>query len=208
MVANPQQRFGAGGTTQAVARLTGVSLNVPVEKQFELLRGALPEAKRVGVIYDAEKSAAAIDEAATVAAGMGLELISRPISAEAGLPEAAASLAKHIDVLWAPIDNMVFNSKSAQFVLLKMLQEGIPVMGFSENMAKAGALLALRLDYVDMGRQTAELLETSLHQPGDATMAIAPPRRFELVVNAHVSRLLKKKIAPQSVAMTHYINED
>jgi putative ABC transport system substrate-binding protein len=208
MVANPRQKVLAGLSEAQANRVNGVSLNVPVADQLQLLRDVLPQVKRVGVIFNPNESDDASQEAAKAAERLGLQLITKPVHTEADLPEATAWIARRIDLLWAPLDDTVFNNKSAQFVLYRMLQRSVPVMGFSESMAKAGALLAVRLDYGDIGRQAAELLATALSRGRTASGVIESPRGRELVVNAHVSRLLHKPIQSQNVVPVRFIHED
>src|SRR5213593_1305414 len=142
MVANARQNLLAPLSTSDRGRVAGVTLNVPAKTQFEALHELLPDAKRVGVLFDPRKSAATIEEARAAAAALGLEVVTREVAGEAALPEATVWIARRIDVLWTTVDSTVFNSRSAQFVLTEMLKRKIPVMGFSENMVKAGALLA------------------------------------------------------------------
>lgn len=208
MVGNARQSLLDGLSKHDRDRVTGVLLNIPARAQFELLRGVMPDAKKIGVIFDPQKSAAAVREAAAAAAELGMELVTREVASEAALAGATAWIAPRIDALWAPVDSTVFNSRSAQFVLLQMLQHKVPVLGFSENMVKAGALLAPRVNYGAVGRQTAELLAAALKASAPAAVDLQPPRTFDLVVNGHVSRVVGKHIVSTAQQPVSVINED
>jgi putative ABC transport system substrate-binding protein len=208
MVAKAQQNLLAGLGKEDAARVCGVSLDIPMKTQFEQLRALLPDARRIGVLYDPQKSGIAVKEASQAASELGLELVAREITKESLLPEATEAIAGQIDLLWAPLDSTVFNTKSAEFVLRQMLQRHVPVMGFSENMVEAGALLSPRIDYSVIGEQTAELLATALNKGSSVTVMVQTPRSLDWVVNARINKLLAKIITPTAAQKVSFINEN
>ncbi len=208
MVANPQTTVMAGLGEEDRRRVAGVSLNVPVKKQFLLVRELMPKVRKIGVIFDPEKSSGTVEEARLVADELGLELITQEVAGESALPGAVDLIASRIDLLWAPVDGTVFNSRNAQFVLSEMLRRKIPVMGFSENMVKAGALLAPRVSYASLGRQTADLLHTALQANPSPGGTIQQPANFDFVVNGRVCELLGRPIKPSSVTATYSLQHE
>lgn len=208
MVANAQKNLLAPLSGPDAGRVSGVSLDVPVEALFQQMKIFLPRVKRVGVIYDPQKSATVVAKAGQVAAQLGLQLVPQEVAREADLPDAVSSMAGRIDLLWAPLDSTVYGSRNAEFVLLQMLERKIPVLGFSENMAKAGALLAPRIDHKAAGRQAAELLATTL-QRGNASLGVAqPPPAFTMVVNPHVLKLMGNPIPEHALRAASFVHED
>ncbi len=189
MVANARQNLLAPLSESDRRRVAGVAMLVPVRAQFEQIRSLLPNAQRVGVLYDPRHSSPVVEEARVAADELGLTLVPVEVRQEADLPAATRAIAGCIDVLWATVDATVYNSRSAQFVLAEMLKHKIPVMGFSENMVKAGALLAPAVDYTDIGRQTARLLQAVVSS--GQCPPLQPPQSFTVVVNAHVWKLLR-----------------
>ncbi|MCX7825159.1 MAG: hypothetical protein N2689_06335, partial [Verrucomicrobiae bacterium] len=208
MVANAHQNVLPRVRVSRPARVAGVSLDLPVRTQFEAVRAVLPNVRRVGVLFDPTKSAEAVNAAKNAAASLGLELVVRPVRDASALPDATAWIASRIDLLWAPVDSTVYESRNAQFVLSHMLHCKVPVFGFSENMVRAGALLAPRMDYEGVGRQTAELLHTVLKNAAPAAPLLHAARDFELVVNDHVNRLVGKLIARATRHKVSFIYED
>ncbi len=189
MAANARQNLLAPLSESDRRRVTGVTMLLPVRAQFEQIRSLLPDAKRIGVLYDPRYSSLAVEEARVAASELGLTLVPVEVRHEAELPAATRAMAGCVDVLWATVDGTVYNSRSAQFVLAEMLKRKIPVMGFSENMVKAGALLAPAVDYTDIGRQTARLLRAVVSS-GQCPPP-QPPQSFTVAVNAHVWKLLR-----------------
>jgi putative ABC transport system substrate-binding protein len=208
MVANAQQSVLAGLDSQDKTRVHGVSLDIPARTQLRRMLAVLPKVKRVGVLYDPKKSAATVAEMKQAAAELGLEVVGQEIDAQSSLPEATALIVSRIDLLWAPVDSTVFNSRSAQFVLTQMLQSKVPVMGFSENMVKAGALLAPRVNYEAVGRQTAEFLRRVLNPNGQLGEPVQAPQEFQIVVNGRVLELLGNPIPQAAIGQVSVINNE
>jgi putative ABC transport system substrate-binding protein len=189
MAANARQNLLAPLSESDRPRVTGVTMLVPVRTQFQRIQTMLPEVKRIGVLYDPRHSSLAVEDARAAAAELGLTLIAVEVRDETDLPAAIRSVAGRMDLLWATVDGTVYNSRSAQFVLAEMLKRKIPVMGFSENMVQAGALLAPSVDYTDIGRQTARLVHTIV--TSGQRPPPEPPQQFTMAVNAHVWKLLR-----------------
>ena len=208
MVANARQSVMADLITADEARVHGVSLDIPAQTQLRRMLGVLPKVKRVGVLYDPEKSAAAVREMKQAAAELGLEVVDQKVIRQSALPEETALIASRIDLLWAPVDSTVFNSRSAQFVLTEMLQRKVPVMGFSENMVKAGALLGPRVSYAAIGRQTAELLRAILNPGRSPREPVQAPQDFQIVVNGRVLELLGNPIPQAAIGQVSIINNE
>jgi len=208
MVLNARENLLTGLSDAASKRVAGVTLNVPLKTQFGALHEVLPKARRIGVIFDPKNSAAIVQEAAEAAQSLGLELVTREVASESELSAATAWIGRRIDVLWAPMDPTVFNSRSVQFVLLQMTQHRVPVVGFSENMVKAGALVAPRVDYQAVGQQTAALLQTVLKTGKPPAPAVQPPQLFDLVVNGRVNRMVGKPLVASARPAVNFINED
>ena len=208
MVANARQSVMADLTPAKEARVHGVSLSIPAQAQLAILKTYLPNVKRVGVIYDPRKSSVVVQDLEEAAARMGLELVREAVTSESSIPEAAGRIAARIDVLWAPVDSSVFNSRSAQFVLTQMLEHKVPVMGFSENMVKAGALLAPVVNYEAVGRQTARLLRDVLRLDGQSPKPIQGPQDFQMMVNGRVLALLGATIPPAAIRQARIINNE
>jgi putative ABC transport system substrate-binding protein len=208
IVANADRNVLSGLNAIDAARVRGVSLDIPAMTQLRALSVYVTKVKRVGVLYDPLKSGAAVQEMEQAAASMGIHLVKQEITCDSSLSKATSGIASQIDVLWAPLDSTVYSSRNAQFVLTQMLQRKVPVMGFSENMVKAGALLGLRLDYADMGRQTAALLQAALKGDRLAGGAVEPPKTYSVVINHNVQEALGNPIPPSALEAARFIDHE
>jgi putative ABC transport system substrate-binding protein len=198
MIVDPVQSGLVSSLSRPGGSMTGVSLAIAPSHTLDIIRRALPEAKRIGVIYDPAQSQRSVREMTDAARAVGLQVVARAVRSASEVPRAAEELRNSIDCLYAPVDGTVYSPQSAKFVLLFALRNGIPVVGFSANLVEAGALLALYPDYADIGRQAGYIALRVLAGESAGSIAVAPPRKALLAINLSVERTLGLSI-PQSV---------
>ncbi len=148
---------------------TGTSDKLPVEKQLEMIRAVLPEAKKIGIMYSTSEinSASAIEEYKAAAATYGFEIIESGISASADIPLATDNLLGKVDCINNLTDNTVVSSLPT--ILDKAAEKGIPVFGSEVEQVKIGCLAAVGLDYYDLGIQTGKMAAQVLKGEKKAT---------------------------------------
>lgn len=183
------------GATNAGA----VVLEFPLATQLQWLQNILPRHKTVGVLFDAEKSRARIDETQRVATQLGLRLHAEAIATPQEIPDALTRLAKHADVLWGLPDPMVLNAQTAETILLFCMRNRIAFMAPSEVWVKAGALFALDRDYTDLGAQAAELTAQVVRGAAPKSLPIATPRKVAYTVNLKAARHLRIDLDPKFI---------
>ena len=191
MVLNPV----ASGLVQSLQssgnNLTGASLDIPVELQFDTLKAVVPAVKKVGVLYNPQETGEVVRTATHIAATRGIELIALPVRAVEKLQETLDNHNKKLDALWAVADSTVFASDRAiEFLLRKTLEYRLPFMGLSPGFVKAGALLALSVDYRDVGVQCGEQATHILAGRAPASLPITTPRRVTLYLNSQVAKAI------------------
>jgi putative ABC transport system substrate-binding protein len=183
--------------------LTGILLEVPIQRQLAMLRSVLPNAKRIGVLFDPEKSAQLVEEARRQAKGLGLELVARSVSSEKEVPPTLRMLLLQIDALWLLPDSTVLTVDSLQFLMNSSLEAAVPVFGFSPDLVKSGALVGLSVHYPDLGRQAASLARTLLaNRPNNQqapSLGFAPPDRLRLSLNLKTAKFLGINVPPDIV---------
>ncbi|WP_408632539.1 ABC transporter substrate-binding protein [Mobilitalea sibirica] len=137
--------------------ITGTSDKLPVEKQLEMIRKVLPEAKTIGIMYSTSEvnSVSAIEEYKAVAPNYGFEIIESGISTAADIPLAADNLLEKVDCLNNLTDNTVVSSLPV--ILDKAQEKNIPVFGSEVEQVKLGCLATVGLDYFDLGVQTGKM---------------------------------------------------
>lgn len=176
--------------------LTGASMDISIETQFEWIKKAVPGVRRIGVLYNPKETKPVIDEALKVAQQIGIELEIEEIHSEVDLPKSLEQLCRKIDVLWSVADSTVFSPQSSRFIILYTLQNQIPFIGLSPSYVKAGALLALSWDYEDIGKQSGEIAVKVLTGENPIDLPITRPRRVSLFINYRTAEQIGIKIPP------------
>lgn len=140
-----------------VGEVTGTSDKLPVEKQLEMIRAILPDAKKIGIMYSTSEvnSVAAIAEYKAAAPDYGFEIVEGAVTATADIPLAADSILEKADCLNNLTDNTVVSS--LPLILDKAGKKNIPVFGSEVEQVKIGCLASMGLDYIDLGEQTGKM---------------------------------------------------
>jgi putative ABC transport system substrate-binding protein len=174
--------------------MVGILLEVPVDRQFKEMRSVLPGLKRLGVLYDPDKTGDLVEDARRVARSFGVDLITRVVHSEKEVPAMLRTLMPQIDALWLIPDSTVLTEESISFLLTTTLDSNIPVIGFSSELVRSGALVGLSVNYEDIGRQAAilarKLLSSQLKAPGSFA-----PEKFRLALNLKTSKFLGVQIS-------------
>ena len=163
----------------------GVAMEPSPEVQFRIVAKALPKVKRLGVLYNPSFNSECVARAASAAAAAGLGLTARPVSFAKDIPEALELFKGKIDLLWSIFDATAYGPETLRYLLLNTLKMEIPFLGFSPQLAGAGAVMAIYGDYEDMGRQCSELVAESMHGNGSFHGPVEP-RRVRIAVNTKV----------------------
>jgi putative tryptophan/tyrosine transport system substrate-binding protein len=172
------------------ARLTGVAIDVPVERQLESFRRLVPSLARIAVLYDPRRSRALVDRARSAATSLGLELVSQAVASADDVPAAFRQATRDVDGVWLIPDSTVVNRGSFEFMLQATAERHLPLMVFSEPMVRAGGLVAVVPDPTDVGRQAARLVDRLLASHARRLPPAEPPRAWRLVLNARAAERL------------------
>ena len=134
--------------------VTGTSDNVPIDKQFELLKKLVPNAKNVGILYNTSESNSEIqvEEAKKASGKFGLNIITSGITNVNDVPQSLNSLISKIDVLFVPTDNAVVSSMP--IISSACFKKNIPIIGAESGSVKSGAVACMGIDYYKLGYQT------------------------------------------------------
>jgi putative ABC transport system substrate-binding protein len=170
--------------------MTGTLLEVPLDRQLKTIRTFLPNVRRLGTLYDPKKSAARIRDVEHQISTYGLGISTLPVESEKDVPQRLRDLLPTADALWLLPDSTVLTNDSVQFILESALAQHMPVIGFSSEFARLGALLTLSVSYVEIGHQTGLLARQILN--GDRSLPVTPVAidRVKISVNLKTARFL------------------
>lgn len=193
MVLNPQK------LVHDSSNVTGVSLNILPEKQLSVLRQMLPHARKIGLLYEPDKSGAFVRKAQSAARKMDFELLSKKVLSPGDATAALGGLKGQIDALWLLPDTTVVTPQTIDLLLLSAIENRIPVYTFADKYAEKGALLALEVDAVEAGKQAGEMANmilagTDAHsipqtdaQSGTLTINMVVAKKLGIPVNGNVA---------------------
>lgn len=179
-----------------VGEVTGTSDAYPYEKQLELIRQILPEAKKIGILHTTSEtnSDSQLASYQKLAKDYDFEVVERGVSASADIPTATDSILKEVDCIVNLTDNTVVSSLPT--ILDKANEKNIPVFGSEIEQVKIGCLAAAGLDYMDLGEQTGKMAAKVLKGEKEASEmnyeVITEPKIY---VNEKVADNMKIKIS-------------
>ena len=149
--------------------VTGVSDRSPIGLQLELIRGIMPAARRLGVIYNPGEanSVTLIELLRQEAPVRGLEIVEALAPRPADVLPAAEGLVGKVDAIYVPTDNTVVTALEA--VVNVGTDNRLPVFAGDTDAVPRGAVAALGFNYYDLGRQTGKIVARVLEgaKPGD-----------------------------------------
>jgi putative tryptophan/tyrosine transport system substrate-binding protein len=172
------------------ANMTGVLLDIPADRQFKVIRTFLPTLHRVGVMYDQDKTATKLKEAESRAATHEFQLRGFPVENEKEVPQQLRSLLSESEALWLIPDSTVLTDESIRFILQSAIAKHLPVIGFSSEFTRLGALLSMSIDYGEVGRETGLLAKRIVN--GEQQLPLKPisVQRIRITVNQKTARYL------------------
>lgn len=184
--------------------MTGVLLEVPSDHQFKVMRSFLPSLHRIGMLYDPEKTSSKLKEAEIRAPVQDFQVRGFPVMSEKDIPQQLRALLSESEALWLIPDPTVLTDESIRFILESAVAKQVPVIAFSTEFTRLGALLSLSVDYGEVGRETGRLAKRVLN--GEPMMTLKPVsvQRIHISVNQKTARYLGITI-PKEVE--HLIDE-
>lgn len=170
------------------SQFSALYLDQPLSRQLELIRLALPAARRVGVLWGPESQAQA-PALKTLAQASGLDLVEATVERDELLFSSLKNVLEDADLLLAVADPQLYNSSSIQNILLASFRAKVPLVAFSPAYVRAGALLALHVTPTQIGLQAATIARGVLLGKALSAKPIYS-LDFSVTVNEHVARSL------------------
>jgi len=170
--------------------MTGTLLEIPAERQFKLIRSFLPNVSRLGTLSNPSNGSTKMKEAAAYASAYAFQLQDFPIDGDKDIPQQLRSLLASSDALWLIPDSTVLTNESIGFILETSLGRRVPVIGFSPEFTRLGALLSLSVSYREVGRETGLLAKRILEGDRKLPMKAVPIERLKITVNLKTARFL------------------
>ena len=170
--------------------VTGTSDKVPVDKQIELLKKLIPNAKTVGVIYNTSEtnSVIQVDELKAAAEKQGLAVKEVGVTNVNEINQNLASALGQIDVLYTPTDNTVASGYALVGKLC--LEKNIPIIGAEEAVVTKGGLASIGIDYYKLGKEAGEKAAEVLSGKKPSEVEITTLSEMSFTINTDVAKKL------------------
>lgn len=178
---------------------SAVYLDQPFSRQLNLVRYALPERTRLGILAG-PVAAEQLPLLQSAVKGGHFRLNVERVAKEEEIIPALNRLMHDSDIaLFAIPDPMVYNRNTIQSILLTTYRYQVPVFGFSLAYVKAGALAAVYSAPAQIGQQVAEI---ALSLEGEKGRGLPPPqypKYFSIGVNYQVARSMGLEIDNEAI---------
>jgi hypothetical protein len=190
-------RHDISGKAKGRRAVSAALLDQPLGRQMALLKRALPERQRVGVLPGAQTRPllGALDKEARAA---GLKLVVAPeVNGPDDLYPSLKEALGSADVILALPEPAVYHGASLQNILLTTYRARVPLVAFSAAYVKAGAVLAVYSTPAQVARRAAEMVRIWLGS--HSLLSPQLPREFAVAVNARVAASLGLRIDDAAV---------
>lgn len=174
--------------------VTGTSDAVPIGEQLKLIQQILPNAKKIGFLYNPgeENSVVQLDQAKQAAPPFGFTLVPQPVSGINDVKVATTQLAGKVDAIYVPTDNTVVSAISTVVEAAK--EKNVPVFASEEGQVKQGALITKGIDYKKLGYQAGQMAVKILSGADPKTLPVETAKDMNVVVNLKTAQELGVKI--------------
>ncbi|HEY3445756.1 MAG TPA: ABC transporter substrate binding protein [Myxococcales bacterium] len=173
-----------------------VPMFVAPARQVKLAKAFLPTLARVGIVYDPSKTRAMASEFESAAKAAGLTLEKSEVTSRGAVIDAARAMMPKIDVLWLLPDSTVVGLDTFKVLIATTVAAKVGLVGFTEGMARTGAVLSIEASYAEIGRRAAAAGKRLL--AGGAAAPEAP--EGAAFVNAKTAELIGLTLSPKARA--------
>lgn len=154
------------------SNITGLSSQLPLEPQLDLIQQVKPDAKTIGYVYSPGEANSVIlrDRLKEALPKRGLKLLDIPANRPTDIGMATRSLAGKADLIYTSMDNNVASAFESMTSAANELR--IPIIASDEFSVQRGATAALGVNDYDFGRTTGKMAYRVLN--GEAIVDIKP----------------------------------
>ncbi|HCF57596.1 MAG TPA: hypothetical protein DFS52_06335 [Myxococcales bacterium] len=169
--------------------VVGVPLEIPVEDQLEQLKRLVPDLGSIGLVFNPARSANTVGEAVVAAGKLSMTVVAEPASSAAQFPDSLRAVLPKSKALWLLSDPTLLTQDTLRLMLEAAMSHKLPLLTFSEEFVRMGALLALAPDYEGAGIEAARLALEIVGGKKPSEASPAKPR-WNLIVNLATAKAL------------------
>ncbi len=138
--------------------VTGVSDELPLEPQIDLMKKLVPAVKNVGYVYSPGEvnSTIVLDQLKAKLSPQGINVVAAPAQRSSDVLTAARSLNGKVDLIYTSLDNNVVSSYESMYKAAVEMKK--PLVASDTDSVKRGAVAALGVNYYDLGKKTGDVV--------------------------------------------------
>lgn len=180
--------------------VSGTSDYISIDKNLELIKTFIPDAKTIGVLYNTSEvnSKIQVDTLKEYASKNNYKVVEKGVSSSMEISQAMSSLVGKIDVLYVPTDNLIVSSMP---IVSKIATNNkVPVISSEDGSVKSGALACQGIDYEELGYKTGELAVKVLNGEEISNIPVTILDETQIIVNEDTLESLSlKKIDDKNI---------
>ncbi|MGM8938553.1 ABC transporter substrate-binding protein [Psychrobacter glaciei] len=186
--------------------LTGLSSQLPLEPQIDLLQQIKPNAKTIGYVYSPGEanSVALRDRLKEMLPTRGLSILDIPANRPTDIGMATRSLQGRADIIYTSMDNNVASAFEAMTQAANELK--MPIVASDEFSVQRGATAALGVNDYDFGRKTGKMVYRILN--GEAVSTIKPEIMNDLTLYVSPKHAKAQGVSLSAEMMKNAVNVD
>lgn len=169
---------------QPGGNVTGTTDGGPITEQVDLLLSIVPDAQKIGIIYNSGEtnSLGEATKAVEYIESLGKEAVVSTVTSTNDINQAMGALVSEVDAIFTVTDNTIASAMPLVGDLAK--EAGLVVVGGSKDMIVENGLATYGLDYYELGKQTAQMLIRQIEENLEtADIPVEAAAVLELVVN-------------------------
>ena len=182
-----------------------LSMTQPTCQQFALAQSLNSEWKVISVLLSTTNKPL-IRNLTSCAKQYKLELNTIILDEYINIIDALNTSLPNSDVLLALPDPAIYNARTIKSILLTTYRNRVPIIGFSENFVRAGALAAMHSSTKQLSRQIIELIHK--HYNGEDIDKHLYPIYFDVITNKNVAKSLGINIPDEKVLIEKLRNNN
>lgn len=159
---------------------TGFYMATPAREYVDLLKENLQSIRKLAVVGSR-------DQLNLLARDDAPQMVSYNVRNAVEFVNTVKQLDSADAILLLP-DASLLTAAAMEEAYLLSFRKGIPLLGISEKHVKQGALLALVVDLVSVGKRIGEYASRAIKGVNIGQIPPSPPKRFELYVNTDTAR--------------------
>jgi ABC-type uncharacterized transport system substrate-binding protein len=189
--------------------VTGLSIQQTdlAAKKLEVLREAVPDVRRLGILANVASPASALEESEVEAAArkLGLEVLPVGIRRAEEIVPAFMTLKDRAEALYVCGDALITNNRIR--IVTLSLGARLATMYPSREHVDAGGLMSYGPNFPDLHRRAADYVDKILRGAKPADIPVEQPTKFDFVINLTTAKVLGLEIPPTLLARADEVIE-